>query len=109
MRDKKQYNMKDKSHARPTLVGKLNHLGQHFVDMPVQLLSYHMDLLHVLLQGLQAGIQIQASHAIICPSDGNQVVVSLPDIMHPAVQLLQLHITLVPHLQCNHPSYMHLR
>ena len=100
------YDTRDKSHACPTLVGKLNHLGQHLVDVPVQLLSLHMDLLHVLLQGLQAGIQIQASHAIIRPSDGDQLVMSLPDIMHPAVQLLQLHITLVPYLQCNHSSYM---
>ncbi len=90
----------------PTLVGKLDHLGQHLVDVPVQLLSLHMNLLHVLLQGLQAGIQIQASHAIICPSDGDQLIVSLPYIMHPAMQLLQLHITLVPHLQCNHPSIL---
>ena len=72
------YNIKYESHASPTLVGKLNHLGQHLVDVPVQLLSLHMDLLHVMLQGLQAGIQILASQAIICPSDGDQLVVSLP-------------------------------
>ena len=95
-------NIRDKSHGRPTLVGKLNHLGQHLVDVPVQLLSLHMDLLHVMLQGLQAGIQILASHAIICPSDEDQLVVSLPNFVDPAVQLLQLHIALVPHLQCNH-------